>query len=64
MMKLSDLGFDHWFEAHVDNIRHEDQGIARVSAVDRNSCIIRNEIGEVPAELAGKLYAMAMGFTA
>lgn len=56
MMKLSDLGFDQWFEAHVDDIRHEDQGIARVAAVDRNSCLIRNEIGEIPAELAGKFY--------
>jgi ribosome biogenesis GTPase len=55
MMKLSDLGFDQWFEAHVDNIRHGDQGIARVSAVDRNSCMIRNEHTEIPAELAGKL---------
>jgi len=56
MMKLIDLGFDPWFEAHVDDIRHEDQGIARVSAVDRNSYIIRNELGELPAELAGKFY--------
>lgn len=36
-MKLSDLGFDHWFEAHIDEIRREGQDIARVSAVDRNS---------------------------
>jgi ribosome biogenesis GTPase / thiamine phosphate phosphatase len=56
MMKLIDLGFDPWFEAHVDDICHEDQGIARVSAVDRNSYIIRNEIREIPAELAGKFY--------
>jgi ribosome biogenesis GTPase / thiamine phosphate phosphatase len=56
MMKLSDLGFDSWFEAHVAGIRHEDQGIARVSAVDRNSYIIRNELREIPAELAGKFY--------
>ena len=55
-MKLSDLGFSHWFEAHADAMRHEDQGIARVSAVDRNSYIIRNELGEIPAELAGKFY--------
>jgi len=54
MMKLSDLGFDPWFEAYVNDMRQEDQGIARVSAVDRNSYIIRNEIGEIPAELAGK----------
>ncbi|MFH0727409.1 MAG: ribosome small subunit-dependent GTPase A [Pseudomonadota bacterium] len=56
MMKLSDIGFDHWFDAHVDDIRHENQGIARVSAVDRNSYIIRNELREIPAELAGKFY--------
>jgi len=56
MMKLIDLGFDPWFEAHVDDLRKEDQGIARVSAVDRNSYMIRNEIREIPAELAGKFY--------
>ena len=56
MMKLIDLGFDPWFEAHVDDLRKEDQSIARVSAVDRNSYIIRNEIREIPAELAGKFY--------
>jgi ribosome biogenesis GTPase len=56
MMKLSDLGFDHWFEAHVDDIRKADQCIARVSAVDRNSFLIRNEHRELPAELAGKFY--------
>ena len=55
-MKLSDIGFDDWFEAHLGDIRHEGQAIARVSAVDRNSYIIRNEIREVPAELAGKFY--------
>ena len=55
-MKLIDLGFDPWFEAHADDVRQEDQGIARVSAVDRNSYIIRNELGEIPAELAGKFY--------
>jgi len=55
-MKLIDIGFDPWFEAHVDAIRHENQGIARVSAVDRNSYIIRNELREIPAELAGKIY--------
>jgi ribosome biogenesis GTPase / thiamine phosphate phosphatase len=56
MMKLSDLGFAPWFEAHVDDIRQENQGIARVTAVDRNSYLIRNECREIPAELAGKFY--------
>jgi ribosome biogenesis GTPase / thiamine phosphate phosphatase len=53
MMTLSDLGFDGWFEAHAEDIRL-DEGIARVSAVDRNSFMLRNEQGEIPAELAGK----------
>jgi ribosome biogenesis GTPase / thiamine phosphate phosphatase len=56
MTKLSDLGFDPWFEAHVDAIRHEGHSLARVAAVDRSSCLIRNEQGELPAELAGKFY--------
>jgi ribosome biogenesis GTPase len=56
MIKLSDLGFDKWFEAHVSDLRQECHGIARISAVDRGSYLIRNQIKEVPAELAGKFY--------
>jgi ribosome biogenesis GTPase len=56
MMELSDLGFDQWFQAHVSDLRQEDGGIARISAVDRGSYLIRNQIKEVPAELAGKFY--------
>ena len=55
-MKLSDLGFDHWFEAHVENLRQEGRSIARVSAVDRGSYLVRTERGQVPAELAGRFY--------
>ena len=53
-MKLSDLGFDHWFEAHVGDSRQGDQGVARVTAVDRGAYLVRNEFKEIPAELAGK----------
>ena len=56
MMKLSDLGFDPWFEASAVDMRQQGQGIARVSAVDRNAFMIRNERGEIPAELAGRFY--------
>lgn len=59
MMKLSDLGFDNWFEAHVDELCQDDQGIARVSAVNRGSYLVRNELREIPAELAGKFYFRA-----
>lgn len=54
-MNLSNLGFDQWFEVQAAQPRQEDGGVARVSAVDRGSFLIRNESGEVPAELAGKL---------
>ncbi len=56
MMKLSDMGFDPWFEARVEELRQAGQGIARVSAVDRGAFLIRNESREIPAELAGKFY--------
>jgi len=54
-MKLRDLGFDQWFEAHSTEFRQEDCRFARISAVDRGSYLIKNEFGEVPAELTGKL---------
>jgi ribosome biogenesis GTPase len=54
-MKLSDLGFDQWFEARMPPLREDGQDIARVSAVDRGSYLIRNELTEVPAVLSGKL---------
>jgi len=54
-MKLRDLGFDQWFEAHSTEFRQEDCSFARISAVDRGSYLIKNESREVPAELTGKL---------
>ena len=54
MTKLNELGFDKWFEAHISDVRQEGHRIARISAVDRGSYLIRNQIREVPAELAGK----------
>ena len=55
-MKLNDLGFDQWFESQAGAFRQEGCGIARISAVDRGSYLIRNEIGEIPAELAGRFF--------
>jgi ribosome biogenesis GTPase len=54
-MKLSDLGFDPWFQEHVTAFHEDGRSIARVSAVDRGSYLIRDELKEVPAELSGKL---------
>jgi ribosome biogenesis GTPase / thiamine phosphate phosphatase len=54
-MKLRDLGFDQWFEARSTEYREEGCGFARVCAVDRGSYLIKNDSGEVPAEVTGKL---------
>ena len=54
-MEIRDLGFDQWFEDHCDEFHQEGCSFARISAVDRGSYLIKNESGEVPAELTGKL---------
>lgn len=54
-MKLTNLGFDPWFEAHATQILQDGESIARVSAVDRGAYLIRNESREVSAEIAGRL---------
>jgi ribosome biogenesis GTPase len=54
-MKLRDLGFEQWFEAHSTELHQEGCGFARISAVDRGAYLIMNEAGEVPAELTGRL---------
>jgi ribosome biogenesis GTPase len=54
-MKLSDFGFDAWFESRAAELSLEGCGFARVSAVDRGSYLIKDESREVSAELSGKL---------
>jgi ribosome biogenesis GTPase len=54
-MKLSDLGFDQWFEAHTTELSLDGCGFARICAVDRGSYLIKDESREVPAVLSGKL---------
>ncbi len=54
-MELCELGFDQWFEAHVAELGLDACCVARVSAVDRGSYLIRDESREVPAVLSGKL---------
>ncbi|MFA5180821.1 MAG: ribosome small subunit-dependent GTPase A [Syntrophales bacterium] len=56
MVKLSDMGFDQWFQAHVSDSHQEGRSLARISAVDRGAYLVRNQTTEVPAELAGKFY--------
>ncbi len=54
-MELKDLGYDQWFEAQAGTVPRQDCCMARVTAVDRGSYLIRNAMAEVPAELAGRL---------
>ncbi|MBI5665530.1 MAG: ribosome small subunit-dependent GTPase A [Nitrospirae bacterium] len=54
-MELTDLGFNSWFQDFATELHQPEHQIARVTAVDRGGGLIRNENGEVPSELAGKL---------
>jgi len=54
-MKLSDLGFDPWFETHATELSQDGCRFARVAAVDRGSYLIRDESGEGPSRIGGKL---------
>ncbi|OGV65663.1 MAG: hypothetical protein A2498_00030 [Lentisphaerae bacterium RIFOXYC12_FULL_60_16] len=53
-MELTDLGFDRWFETQAAPLLQPGQCLARVTAVDRGACLIRNQEAETYAELAGK----------
>jgi ribosome biogenesis GTPase / thiamine phosphate phosphatase len=54
-MELRDLGFDHWFQSREEELNRTDCRVARVTAVNRDSYLVRNEDREVLAELAGSL---------
>lgn len=55
MMKLSDLGFDAWFQEKLEACGHSHQDIGRVTAVNKDGFLIRNADIEAPAQLTGKL---------
>jgi ribosome biogenesis GTPase len=54
-MRLQDLGFDDWFRTKLKDCDDHNHSIARVTAVDRDSYIVRNESQEIPAELLGRV---------
>jgi len=54
-MELNALGFDGWFEKRADGLMQAGHSLARVTAVDRDAFLVRNEDGEIYAELAGKM---------
>jgi ribosome biogenesis GTPase len=53
-MELIKLGLDPQLQAQAEALCGDDLRLARVTAVDRGRYVIRNEQGEVPAELTGK----------
>lgn len=58
-MNLSDLGFSSWFQEQSGAPPSPECRIARVSAVNKNSYLLRNETCEVFAELTGSLEYLA-----
>jgi ribosome biogenesis GTPase len=52
-MDLKDLGFDQWFQDKSAELQKPDCSVARVTAVNRDSYLVRNEKIEVAAELTG-----------
>ncbi len=54
-MELADLGFDSWFQKKQEESPRPECGVARITRVDRDRYLIRNEVCELPAEPAGKL---------
>lgn len=54
-MELAELGFDSWFEEKRKGLELPDCAIARVTRVDKDRYLVRNEHNEVQAEPTGKL---------
>ncbi len=54
-MELEALGFDDWFKKQFEESAYAKTSLARVSTVNKNNYLIRNEYGEIPAEVTGKL---------
>jgi ribosome biogenesis GTPase / thiamine phosphate phosphatase len=54
-MELLDLGFSQWFQEKQQELPFPHCRVARVTAVNRDSYLIRNEKSEVLAEVTGSL---------
>src|SRR5512135_1101957 len=53
-MELTELGLDGGLAEQASQLCRAGQRLARVTAVDRGRYVVRDEQGEVPAELTGK----------
>jgi ribosome biogenesis GTPase len=62
-MELRELGLDPWFADKARGQCSSGLSLARVTAVDRARYLIRDEHGELPAELTGRLQFVAESST-
>jgi hypothetical protein len=53
-MKLTDLGFNSWFQERRNELQKPELSIARITRVDRDRYLVRNEHDEVQAEATGQ----------
>lgn len=51
---MKDLGLDDRYLAQRGGLQRPDERVARITAVDRDAYLVRNERSEVPARLTGK----------
>jgi len=54
IMELADLGFNAWFSRKLNESGKSGYHIARVTSVNKGGYVVRNEDGEVFAELTGE----------
>ncbi|MBC8182203.1 ribosome small subunit-dependent GTPase A [candidate division KSB1 bacterium] len=54
-MNLQNLGFSNWFQKYVQENGQADFKVARVTAVNKDNYVIRNENTELLAEITGKI---------
>ncbi len=54
-MELHALGFNDWFQRKFGEIDKPGYSLARITAVNRDNYLLRNETSEVLAELTGRL---------
>lgn len=54
-MELTDLGYDAWFQQKRNELQRPDLSVSRITRVDRDRYLVRNEHNEIQAEPTGKL---------
>ena len=54
-MELAELGFNDWFRNELSETQRPDCHPARITRVDRDRYLVRNEVQEVQAEITGRL---------